>query len=954
VNINLNKTRLRNGIPAPILLSLGLAIALSLLWITSSFAQNNQKVLWQARVIESEKAVLQNPTGLAFSSKWNAFHVINSPGFGKFPSVSSNIIRMTLFARQSGSALLPIQIVDPINITFDNKFGRLLILQFPKNQLLEIREGLDGNLDIKTITRYDITSFELQDPQGISVDPASGTLFILDAAGQRIVRARPGSNGTFEGAAVSKVNLASSGLSESHGLAFDPDTGHLFLVSLDQQMLYDLNQSGKVSAEYDLSKFHLNSPQGMVFAPSGDQTDNPQQNNLYLADSGSNQILEFSLETAAVILAPTTQSSLIRTVNLATVSPPSPDPAGLAYLPLSATLMFSDCEVEEKVNGITQFAGANLWETTLNGSVIRTANISHVAPTLVPMTNEPSGVAWNPFNGHFYFSDDDAYEVYDLNPGADGLVGTSDDTWTSFDTLAIGSVDPEGVTIDTWNNQIYVVDGTNREIYQFTVTGSLVSHFDVASMGVTDPEGVEFNPDSGTLFILSSSSNRVIVETTTSGVLLQTINVSTSQSSAPAGLAYGPASDGSAAMRFYIVDRGIDNNNNPNIIDGKMYEMSVPSSGQSTATVSPSATATKTSLPSATNTVTPSRTTTPTATNTPTRTPTRTSTPTSLASSTSTSTPSRTPTTTSTPTDLASSTSTSTPSRTPTSTPTTTATPTDLASSTSTSTPSNTPTSTPTTTSTPTDLASSTSTSTPSNTPTRTPTTTSTPTDLASSTSTSTPSRTPTSTPTTTSTPTSLASSTSTSTPSNTPTRTPTKTSTPTQTSGNTGFLSPSINAAQSGGDGNGYEVNAGNAYLRDGLFAVDNNSGTGTSSSCTNSGKDKHRFQNYNISLPNGATVTGIQVRLNAKVDSTSGSPKLCVQLSWNGGSNWTPAKSTSGLSGSNATYTLGSPADLWGRAWNLSQFANSNFMLRVINVATSNARDFSLDWVSVQVTYR
>jgi hypothetical protein len=148
--------------------------------------------------------------------------------------------------------------------------------------------------------------------------------------------------------------------------------------------------------------------------------------------------------------------------------------------------------------------------------------------------------------------------------------------------------------------------------------------------------------------------------------------------------------------------------------------------------------------------------------------------------------------------------------------------------------------------------------------------------------------------------------------------------------------------------------VNAGNAYLRDGLFAVDNNSGTGTSSSCTNSGKDKHRFQNYNISLPNGATVTGIQVRLNAKVDSTSGSPKLCVQLSWNGGSNWTPAKSTSGLSGSNATYTLGSPADLWGRAWNLSQFANSNFMLRVINVATSNARDFSLDWVSVQVTYR
>ena len=170
----------------------------------------------------------------------------------------------------------------------------------------------------------------------------------------------------------------------------------------------------------------------------------------------------------------------------------------------------------------------------------------------------------------------------------------------------------------------------------------------------------------------------------------------------------------------------------------------------------------------------------------------------------------------------------------------------------------------------------------------------------------------------------------------------------------NTGFLSPSQNAAQTGGDGNGYEVSAANAYADDGLFAVDNNSGTGTSTSCTNSGKDKHRFSNYNIVLPNGAAVTGIQVQLHTKADSTSGSPKLCVQLSWDGGITWTSAKSTATLATTEAAYLLGGPTDTWGHTWTPSQLGNTTFIVRVIDVSSSTSRDFSLDWVSVQVIYQ
>ena len=158
--------------------------------------------------------------------------------------------------------------------------------------------------------------------------------------------------------------------------------------------------------------------------------------------------------------------------------------------------MVSDGEIEETVNGIEHFEGANVWELTRNGAVIRTANVSSVPPTAVPMTNEPAGVAFNPSNGHYYFSADDNKVIFDLNPGPDGLVGTVGDTWTSFSTIADGNdnVDPEGVTYDTFNGRLYVADGVNREIYEYETNGTLVGHFDVLGFGVNDPESVEFNP----------------------------------------------------------------------------------------------------------------------------------------------------------------------------------------------------------------------------------------------------------------------------------------------------------------------------------------------------------------------------------------------------------------------------------------------------------------------------
>jgi hypothetical protein len=171
----------------------------------------------------------------------------------------------------------------------------------------------------------------------------------------------------------------------------------------------------------------------------------------------------------------------------------------------------------------------------------------------------------------------------------------------------------------------------------------------------------------------------------------------------------------------------------------------------------------------------------------------------------------------------------------------------------------------------------------------------------------------------------------------------------------NTGFKSPSSNApvVLGAGDGNGFQTTPTSAYSSNGAFAVDSNSGTSTSTSCTNAGKDKHDFYTYGITLPAGSTVRGIEVRLDARAGSTTGSPRMCVQLSWNGGVSWTSALTTTTLGTATNTYVLGGAANTWGRSWTLSNLSNTSFRVRVIDVAASTSQSFSLDWIAVRVTY-
>jgi chitinase len=231
--------------------------------------------------------------------------------------------------------------------------------------------------------------------------------------------------------------------------------------------------------------------------------------------------------------------------------------------------------------------------------------------------------------------------------------------------------------------------------------------------------------------------------------------------------------------------------------------------------------------------------------------------------------------------------------------------------------------------------------------PAPTPTPTAPPRATATATPTPTPTVGPTATPTPTSTP--VVGATPTPTPTNTPaSATPTPTATPTPGTGS-GFQGPTAHAAGATGDGNGFEAGPANAFADDGIAAVDTDSGLEGSQTCGAAVRDSHVFSGFGLSAP--PVVSGLQVRVDALADRTQSTPGLCVELSWDGGATWTPAKRTPDLGPTETTSLLGGATDTWGRAWTAADLSNTAFRVRVSTVSFANTRDFSLDWVAVKV---
>ncbi|MEI2302411.1 RTX toxin [Ensifer sp. MJa1] len=331
------------------------------------------------------------------------------------------------------------------------------------------------------------------------------------------------------------------------------------------------------TVSYSLNDTRFSIDAGGIITRSGTGTLNAQsQPTITLtvtatSSDGSTATQDYNVNVTTGIPSPPTSVTLMHTVLTSQWSPASPDPSGITYISHLGTLMISDAEVDE----MSIFQGKNLFEMSLNGSLVRSL-------TTTAYSDEPSGVAYNPTNKHLYFSDDTGTKsIYELDPGSDGLYNTTDDIVTSFRTSNFGSSDPEGIAYDTKRGVLYLADG-NARIYTINpgangrfdgVASSggddVVTSFSIGSLSNGDP-CVEYDPVHDLLYVVKSRTQVVMMSTT--GTQLGTLDISAANARKVAGLALAPSSDDGNQMSLYIVDRGVDNDSNPNENDGKLYE----------------------------------------------------------------------------------------------------------------------------------------------------------------------------------------------------------------------------------------------------------------------------------------------------------------------------------------------------------------------------------------------
>jgi len=548
----------------------------------------------QVREIDTQDTRVGRPAGLTYAESARVLLILGQPPKSGSADTVAGIV--TLFGDPAGPADLALRVPDPGNVAFDAAGRRLLALDPANALLIQTEATSEGQLrrGAEAID-YNVSALGLTGAAGMSVDPATGTTYVLDPPGSRILRIKADQRSggpsvpALRDGGVCTIGLAALGeagfpIAELKGLAFDPTDGVLHVGAGGR--LVALDWLGTVRIVRDLAAVGVGQAVGLVFAPSGDPTDDPAVQHLYVVDrveragaavGNRDRLVELAFTEGRATGPPPTadvHGVLVRTIDTSAWSPPSPDPSGLAWKPDVGRLLATDAEVDEH----QLFRGANVFEATADGSLASTA--------VTAFSREPSGAAVDQQGGRLMFSDDHRRRVFVVELGGDGAFGTRDDRVSTFNTTTFGCYDPEGVAFG--EGSLFIADGLGAEIFRVTPgpdgvfdggppTGDdLVTQFDTAALGQPNPEGIEFDPIAGTLLVVSNDARANLLEATTAGEIVRIVDLSFLNAIAPAGLAIESGEETAESTRnVFIADRGVDNDEDPAENDGRVFEIAI-------------------------------------------------------------------------------------------------------------------------------------------------------------------------------------------------------------------------------------------------------------------------------------------------------------------------------------------------------------------------------------------
>ena len=375
---------------------------------------------------------------------------------------------------------------------FDAHSQQLYFLRASGSELVGIDQeeiGLPA-ASRQTVRRFNLNALELEDVWGMAFDPQTGRLFLLDAGKLEILVISPHPTMGFDGDAVvrngglSRISLAAARLTAPRGLAFHAASGNLYVGSPDQQKIVELNENGNVISVYDTSPFQLQSPSTMVFAPSSDQTDDPRKENLYLVDGGDGITAPVSAEKRFTSQALSEEGNG-RILELSLAAPLALPP-GTPLLSASAVRVFDTSK--------------NAWN---------------------PSSPDPAGIAYWPRTGRLLIVDSEVEEMPNYFTGKNvfdtTLSGTLTGTCTTYDLSGRGfSDEPSGIAINPSNNRFYMTDDDSYELIEiylgrdntYCTADDATTIINIKTLyNIQDPEDVAYG--NNTVFIAGGTYSQV-------------------------------------------------------------------------------------------------------------------------------------------------------------------------------------------------------------------------------------------------------------------------------------------------------------------------------------------------------------------------------------------------------------------------------------------------------------
>ena len=293
--------------------------------------------------------------------------------------------------------------------------------------------------------------------------------------------------------------------------------------------------------------------------------------------STSSTRFDFAREQSAALASPAALTaplnpSVVQIIDTTQWSKSSPDPAGLTFIPGASpgtgSLLMSDSEIDET----PFFRPDNLF-------VLSETGVFDHSVSLQAFTKEPTGIAFNPLNGHLFISDDNTDKVFEVDPANPGSL------IASFSTKTFGADDVEDIIFDPVTGHLLISEGEQssnnpRTVFEVSNDGKTVFSTLVLPTAVGDPEGFAYDAERDVFYVSGHTSENILV-VSRQGQIIDTITLledfrnPSGVGVKPKGLTMAPSSnpnDDASVMSLWVADYGKDQ-----FMDGRIIEIQLSS-----------------------------------------------------------------------------------------------------------------------------------------------------------------------------------------------------------------------------------------------------------------------------------------------------------------------------------------------------------------------------------------